>query len=163
MIPPRRESKSHKRHPAAGHQGVWWATGGGWVFVTFSSPATPRRAGTPGRWHRGSAAPHPLSAPWPRWWCPPPPTPERASAALHGCRWFQPGHCIRPADGMRIAQRIEEVLLGPGQAGWRLSSASGQSSVAFLCFLFLALLGVEGFSQLCSEASSSDRAGATVY
>ena len=163
MIPPMREGRV-TNPTAAGHQGIWWATGGGWVFVTFSSPATPRRAGTPGRWHRGSAAPHPLSAPWPHWWCPPHSHPrERASAALRGSCWFQPGHCIRPADGMRVARRIEEVLLSPGQAGWRLSSASGQTSVAFLCFLFLALLGIEGFSQLCGEASSSDRAGTTVY
>lgn len=63
MIPPRRESKSHKRHPAAGHQGVWWATGGGWVFVTFSSPATPRRAGTPGPMApRLCSSPSPLSS-----------------------------------------------------------------------------------------------------
>lgn len=60
------------------------------------------------------------------------------------------------ADWMRAAWRGR-------QAGPSPSPASGQKSLACLCFLLLALLGLKGSSQLCGEASSADQAGAMVY
>lgn len=148
-------------------QGTRWATGVELGVWQHSLPLPhPGQAGTPGRWHQGSAAPAALPGPSASPGDPPGLLSISSSLLFASVGFSQVTASGQPLDGKTApgVPRRSSAL-----AGQRLSPASGKHGSCFSLLPSSCTAGyrvpleVQRFPRLHSEACSTDWAGTVVY